>query len=51
MTGQQNAAGAAASADDPAARLEKLKGLLDKSLISQAEFDQAKAEVLKRLVG
>jgi membrane protease subunit (stomatin/prohibitin family) len=51
VTGQQNAAGAAATADDPAARLEKLKGLLDKSLISQADFDTAKAEVLKRLVG
>ena len=49
VTGQQNAGGA--QADDPADRLEKLKGLLDKSLISQAEFDTAKAEVLKRLVG
>ena len=35
----------------PEARLEKLKGLLDKGLISQADFDGAKAEVLKRLVG
>ena len=50
VTGQQNVGGGA-PVDDPAARLESLKGLLDKSLISQAEFDQAKAEVLKRLVG
>ncbi len=53
VTGQHNAAGAApaAAAEDPAARLETLKGLLVKNLISQAEFDAAKAEVLKRLVG
>lgn len=42
---------AASNADAPEVRLEKLKGLLDKSLISQAEFDAAKAEVLRRLVG
>ncbi|MGO4815398.1 SHOCT domain-containing protein, partial [Cupriavidus sp. 2MCAB6] len=42
---------AAAPADDPAARLQKLKDLLDKSLISQADFDTAKAEILKKLVG
>lgn len=46
-----SAAAAAQAADDPAARLEKLKGLLDKGLISQAEFDTAKAEILKKLVG
>ncbi|MDO8330922.1 MAG: SPFH domain-containing protein [Fluviicoccus sp.] len=40
-----------AAADDPAARLEKLKGLLDKGLISQADYDTAKAEVLKKLMG
>ncbi|PCH56417.1 MAG: hypothetical protein COC14_07090, partial [Burkholderiaceae bacterium] len=39
------------AAEDPAARLQKLKELLDKSLISQAEFDTAKAEILKKLVG
>ena len=38
-------------AEAPEARLEKLKGLLDKGLISQGDFDGAKAEVLKRLVG
>jgi membrane protease subunit (stomatin/prohibitin family) len=42
---------AAASADDPAARLEKLQALLERKLISQSEFDAAKAEILKKLVG
>ena len=42
---------AAASADDPAARLEKLQALLERKLISQPEFDAAKAEILKKLVG
>ena len=37
--------------DDPSIRLEKLKGLLDKGLISQADYDAAKAEVLKKLMG
>ncbi len=37
--------------DDPSIRLEKLKGLLDKGLISQADYDTAKAEVLKKLMG
>ncbi len=46
-----NAATAASNGDAPEARLEKLKGLLDKGLISQADFDTGKAEVLKRLVG
>jgi membrane protease subunit (stomatin/prohibitin family) len=48
---QGAAPAAAAGAEDPAARLEKLKGLLDKGLISQADFDTAKAEILKKLVG
>ena len=42
---------AAAGADDPVARLEKLQTLLDRKLISQLEFDTAKAELLKKLVG
>lgn len=52
-TSQSPAGGGAPAGegDAPEARLEKLKGLLDKSLISQADFDGAKAEVLKRLVG
>jgi membrane protease subunit (stomatin/prohibitin family) len=33
------------------ARLEKLKGLLDKGLISAADYDSAKAELLKKLIG
>jgi membrane protease subunit (stomatin/prohibitin family) len=41
----------AAAQDDPAARLEKLQGLLDRKLISQLEFDTAKAEILKKLIG
>jgi membrane protease subunit (stomatin/prohibitin family) len=41
----------AAASDDPIARLEKLKDLLDKGLISQADYDTAKADVLKKLMG
>jgi len=37
--------------DDAEARLVKLKGLLDKGLISAADFDSAKAEVLRKLIG
>lgn len=32
-------------------RLTKLKGLLDKGLISNADYDSAKAELLKKLIG
>ena len=32
-------------------RLGKLKGLLDKGLISQADYDSTKAELLKKLLG
>ncbi|MCB1145444.1 MAG: SPFH domain-containing protein [Leptospiraceae bacterium] len=35
--------------DDPAAKLTKLKGLLDGGLISQEEFDKKKAEILANL--
>jgi membrane protease subunit (stomatin/prohibitin family) len=45
------AAEAAAGAADPEARLGQLKSLLDKGLISTGDFETAKAEVLKRLVG
>jgi membrane protease subunit (stomatin/prohibitin family) len=45
------AAGDAAAAPDPEARLGQLKSLLDKGLISAGDFETAKAEVLKRLVG
>jgi len=37
---------AAAPADDPVARLTKMKQLLDAGVISQEEFDTAKAQVL-----
>ena len=45
---QQNAQPAA---EDPQAKLVKLKSLLDGGLISQEDFDKAKAEVLKQLIG
>ena len=45
------AAAPAPAADAPEARLEKLKGMLDKGLISQADYDTAKAEILKKLIG
>jgi membrane protease subunit (stomatin/prohibitin family) len=45
------AAAAAAPAADSEARLGQLKSLLDKGLISAADFESAKTEVLKRLVG
>ena len=32
-------------------RLEKLKGLLDKGLITQADYDATKAEILKKMIG
>ncbi|MHA6824109.1 SPFH domain-containing protein [Ralstonia pseudosolanacearum] len=47
----QPAAPASPTADDPAARLAKLKELLDKGLITQADFDAGKAAVLKALTG
>ncbi|RJF97317.1 SPFH domain-containing protein [Noviherbaspirillum saxi] len=37
--------------DSLEARLEKLKGLLDKGLISQSDYDDAKAKVLQKLIG
>jgi membrane protease subunit (stomatin/prohibitin family) len=40
-----------AGADNPAARLGQLKNLLDQGLIAQADFDNAKAEILKKLIG
>lgn len=35
----------------PEARLAKLKGMLDQGLITQDDYDQAKAEILKKLIG
>ena len=40
---------AAMSADDVVATLEKLHGLVGKGILSQAEFDAKKAELLKKL--
>jgi membrane protease subunit (stomatin/prohibitin family) len=45
------AAAAAAADDSIEARLEKLKGLLDKGLISATDYDTAKSELLKKLIG
>ena len=39
------------TSEDPQAKLAKLKSLLDGGLISQEDFDKAKAEVLKQLIG
>ncbi|WP_441359652.1 SHOCT domain-containing protein, partial [Zemynaea arenosa] len=45
------AAPAAPAEDSIEARLAKLKGLLDKGLISQGDYDSTKAELLKKLIG
>jgi membrane protease subunit (stomatin/prohibitin family) len=48
----QPAPAAAPAAGEPIeARLEKLKALLDKGLISASDYDSAKAELLKKLIG
>ena len=39
------------AADDPAVRLGQLKSLLDKGLISASDYESAKTELLKKLVG
>jgi membrane protease subunit (stomatin/prohibitin family) len=44
-------ASAAPAEDSIEARLEKLKGLLDKGLISAADYDSTKSELLKKLIG
>ncbi len=45
------AAAPAPAADDPMARLEKMKSMLDKGLITAADYDNAKAEIMKKLIG
>ena len=40
----------AVSADEVVATLEKLHGLVSKGILSQAEFDAKKAELLGKLV-
>jgi membrane protease subunit (stomatin/prohibitin family) len=47
----QAASEGVASAGDPAARLGQLKTLLEQGLITQTDFDAAKTEILKKLVG
>jgi membrane protease subunit (stomatin/prohibitin family) len=42
---------AAPAAESIEERLGKLKGLLDKGLISAADYDSTKAELLKKLIG
>src|SRR5262249_44317684 len=52
MGGMKAAQGAISAAhDDPVAKLEKLKSMLDKGLIGQADYDTAKAEVLRKMAG
>ncbi len=46
---QPPAAAASVSADEVVATLEKLHGLVEKGILSQAEFDAKKAELLKKL--
>lgn len=48
LTGQPASHDAAAK-EDPFEKLEKLHALLSKGIISQEEFDQKKAEILKRI--
>jgi membrane protease subunit (stomatin/prohibitin family) len=45
------AAPAAVAEESIEHRLTKLKGLLDKGLISAADYDSTKAELLKKLIG
>ena len=51
MAGAQPQAVSSAAAQDHQAKLTQLKTMLDNGLISQADYDSAKAEVLKQLIG
>ena len=51
MAGAQPQAVSPAAAQDHQAKLTQLKTRLDNGLISQADYDSAKAEVLKQLIG
>ena len=44
-------AAAPAAGEDLAGKLTQLKNLLDQGLISQADYDTAKAEVIKKITG
>ena len=50
-TNMNAAATAPAAGNDPQARLTQLKALLEQGLITAADYDKAKAEVLKQLIG
>jgi membrane protease subunit (stomatin/prohibitin family) len=51
LAAAQHPGAPASAASDPEARLGQLKSLLDKGLISTADYESAKTEVLKKLVG
>jgi membrane protease subunit (stomatin/prohibitin family) len=51
MRNAQAGAPAAPATDAPEVRLGKLKSLLDGGLITQADYDTAKAEVIKQITG
>ena len=51
MATNMNAAAAPAVGNDPQARLAQLKALLDQGLITAEDYEKAKAEVLKQLIG
>jgi membrane protease subunit (stomatin/prohibitin family) len=46
-SGGRPGGGRAVSADEVVATLEKLHGLVEKGILSQAEFDAKKAELLR----
>ena len=51
MATNMNAAPQTAGNNDPQARLAQLKALLDQGLITAEDYEKAKAEVLKQLIG
>ena len=51
MNAAPAAAPQAAGTNDPQARLAQLKALLDQGLITAEDYEKAKAEVLKQLIG
>ena len=51
MKAAQQGTAAPAAGADPVAKLEQLKAMLDKGLIAQADYDTAKAEVLRKMAG
>ena len=48
MMGQINT-GSQQQADDPAAKIQKLKGMLDQGLITQEDFNAKKAKILESM--